>query len=132
MGSVHSWIFPERDSSIIPHLEGLLEVERDPQVAATVAISGGLLNSSGSARLISLLEQRLHGRHQVERWGAAIGLEWWSHSADPLVGKLLEECMCKGDRSVSEVPFYDGNIDVMAGLAKTDRRRRAWGHRSSN
>jgi HEAT repeat protein len=118
--------FPERREEIVPILADVLEGEIDSQVAATVAISSGLVSLPNDPRLSIALERRLHGRHRVERWGAAIGLEWWSHCSDPLVRELLQDCISSRGRSVTEVPFYNQNIDTMASLANNAYRRRQW------
>ncbi|MCO5974804.1 HEAT repeat domain-containing protein [Actinoallomurus soli] len=118
--------FPERREEIVPILADVLASETDSQVAATVAISSGLVALPNDPRLSIALERRLHGRHRAERWGAAIGLEWWSHRSDPLVREILQDCISSGGRPATEVPFCCRNIDTVASLANEAYRRRKW------
>jgi hypothetical protein len=118
--------FPERREEILPSLAGILEVESDTHVVATAAISSGLVGLPGDDRLSILLEQRLCGRHSIERWGAAIAIEWWFHRDDPLVKAVIQDCLTSADGVVYDIPFYDGNMRAMANLANSAYRRRQW------
>lgn len=118
--------FPERHEEILPGLARILEVESDSRVVATAAISGGLVGLPGDNRISTLLERRLGGRHSIERWGAAIAIEWWSHRDDPLVKAAIQECLASRGGMVCDIPFYDGNMHAMANLANNAYRRRQW------
>lgn len=118
--------FPERREEILPGLADILEVESDPQVAATAAISSGLVGLPGDDRISPLLEQRLRGRQPIERWGSAIAIEWWFHRDDPLIKAVIQDCLTSADGLVFDIPFYDGNMHAMAILANSAYRRQKW------
>lgn len=118
--------FPERREEILQSLTDILEAESDAHVAATAAISSGLVALPGDDRLSILLERRLRGRYSIERWGAAIAIEWWFHRDDPLVKAVIQDCLESADGLVYDIPFYDGNMHAMAILANSAYRRRQW------
>lgn len=113
-GSCLLGYFPERTADTMPFLKRMLEVERDPRVAATAAISSGLIADRTDAELAFLLDRRLCDSSQLESWGAAIGLAWSFGRSDRLVAEALSNCISSSSGIRCNVPFNEGNISAIA------------------